>query len=166
MEYFPTAHHSGTAPRDGQHAESNQKNSKIGSSSCRCTMTSIGQKVKTFPMNVFSNSLKVREYARRFQKGRWSFLSLGGEEQWYGTYVYKPQGKWNSSADVMQLNFVESGHPVFRSIQCLGQRILEKERWKHFDSLQRLHVSNAERSFRTINSVNWLSRQSRIGVKN
>ena len=32
--------------------------------------------IKTNPTNVSSNSLKVRDYARRFQKGHWSFLSL------------------------------------------------------------------------------------------
>ena len=41
-----------------QHAESEQKNSKIGSSTCRCSRTSIGRRVKQIPMDVFPNSVK------------------------------------------------------------------------------------------------------------
>ena len=36
-----------------QHAESNEKISEIGSSSCRCTVTSIGREVKKTSINVF-----------------------------------------------------------------------------------------------------------------
>ena len=36
-----------------QHAQSNQKISEIGSSSCRCTVTSIGREVKKTSINVF-----------------------------------------------------------------------------------------------------------------
>ena len=55
----------------------------------------------------FSTSEKVQNYARRFQLGHWSFLAPG-EEKWYGTHNCKPEGKWNTTADVMMDNFKDS----------------------------------------------------------
>ena len=37
----------------------------------------------------------------------------------YGTHVSKPNGEWNKTAEVMMLNFAESGHPVFRATSAL-----------------------------------------------
>ena len=48
--------------------ESNQKISEFGSSSCRCTMPSIGQEVKNFKKFI-SNSTEIKGYAHRFPKG-------------------------------------------------------------------------------------------------
>ena len=52
----------------------------------------------------FSISEKVRNYAKMFPRGHWSFLGPGEEETWYGTHTYKPEGKWNTTADVMVEN--------------------------------------------------------------
>ena len=38
------------------------------------------------------NSQTVAEYARRFPRGQWSFLGVGSEKKWYGTYSDKPDG--------------------------------------------------------------------------
>ena len=69
----------------------------------------------------FTNSLKVRDYAHRCPKGRGSFLGPGTEEKCYGAHTYKPEGKWNHPADVMMLNFADSGHPVFRATSALDR---------------------------------------------
>ena len=61
----------------------------------------------------FSNSAKLRDFAKRFPLGRWSFLSPGEEEKSCGMQNYKPEGQWNSTADVMVANFQDSGHPFF-----------------------------------------------------
>ena len=56
----------------------------------------------------------VADYARKFAQGHWWFLGPGSEETWYGIHVYKPDGEWDDVADIMMINFSESGHPVFR----------------------------------------------------
>ena len=71
--------------------------------------------------------------------------------EWHGTHVYKPEGKWNSAADVMQINFVESGHAVFQASSALDRGYLE--RWNSGDT------ANAELKFRTVSTE-----QSRIDV--
>ena len=52
----------------------------------------------------------------------WSFLGLGSEKKWYGTHVHKPNGDWDDVADIVMIDFSESGHLVFR-----GSSALEKE---------------------------------------
>ena len=51
--------------------------------------------------------------SRKFAQGHWSFLGPGSEKKWYGTHVYTPNGESDDVADVMMINFRESGHPVF-----------------------------------------------------
>ena len=68
-------------------------------------------------MTSIGRNVKVRDYATRFQKGHQSFLGPGDGEEWYGTNNYKPEGQWNSTADVVvpisktaEIQFSE--HPV------------------------------------------------------
>ena len=61
------------------------------------------------------NSKKIADYARKFQRGRWSFLGPGSEKKWCGTYSDKPDGSWDKTAHQMMMNFSESGHPIFRA---------------------------------------------------
>ena len=78
-----------------------------------------------------TNSVTVANSARRFPLGRWSFLELGSEKKWYGTYSDKPDGKWDKTAERMMLNFAESGHPIFRATSALERgelRSKESER--------------------------------------
>ena len=84
------------------------------------------------------------------------FSVLVMKKEWYGTHIYKLEGKWNHSADVMMLNFVESGHPVFRPTSASDRGFLRKKGGQlsiHFNG----ESANAELLFRTINSVNRLS---------
>ena len=57
-------------------------------------------------------SQTVANYARRFPCGRWSFLGLGSEKKWYGTYSDKPDGAWDKTAEQMMLNFAGTSHPM------------------------------------------------------
>ena len=59
-----------------------------------------------------ANSTKVAAYANKFPVVR---------KKWNGTHVSKPNGEWNKTAEVMMLNFAESGHPVFRATSASGR---------------------------------------------
>ena len=82
--------------------------------------------------------MNVAAYAKKFPHGCWSFLGPGCENKWCGTRVSKPDGEWNKTAEVMMLNFAESGHPVFRANSAFRKRRTKKQRrWKEVHSLQR-----------------------------
>ena len=70
-------------------------------------------------MNCVNNSKTIKEYAERFARGHWSFLGPGSEKKWHGTYVCKPDGSWNRTAEKMLQNFGGSGHPIFRCTSAL-----------------------------------------------
>ena len=71
------------------------------------------------------NSEKVKECAKRFLHGHWTFLGLGDEKKWYGTLPSTPEGKWDSTATRMVERFKDTGHPVFKSISA-SSRATEK----------------------------------------
>ena len=50
-----------------------------------------------------SNSCEVANHALRFPRGHWSFLGLGSEKKWYGTYSDKPDGVWDEAAVEMMI---------------------------------------------------------------
>ena len=62
---------------------------------------------------------KMKEYARKFPQGRWSFLWPGCEKKWNGTHTHKPDGEWDRTAESMMLNFAGGGHPVFHATSAL-----------------------------------------------
>ena len=72
-----------------------------------------------------ANSVIVADCARKFAEGHWSFLGPGSENKWYGTHVYKPNGKWVDVADILMINFSESGHPAFRGSSAFERRDLK-----------------------------------------
>ena len=51
-----------------------------------------------------NNSVTVANNARRFPRGRWSFLGPGSEKKWYGTHSDKADGDWDKTAEQMMLN--------------------------------------------------------------
>ena len=100
------------------------------------------------------NSVTVENCARRFLLGRWSFLGLGSEKKWYGTYSDKLDGDWDKTSERMMLNFAERCHPIFRLRP--GKRRIKKQTGKkciHFNGSE----ENIELILRTIISVNRLS---------
>ena len=58
------------------------------------------------------NAGVVKELARKFGVGQWSFVGPGSEKKWHSA-ENSPQGAWDHIADEMLLEFAESGHPIF-----------------------------------------------------
>ena len=83
-------------------------------------------------------SKTIKQYARRFPRGRWTFLELGSEK-WYGTYDHKPDGSWDRAAERMLVNFAETEHPVFRGTGALEKIIKKQSKWKEVNTLQWQH---------------------------
>ena len=100
------------------------------------------------------DSLTVANYARRFPRGRWSFLGHGSEKKWYGTHSEKPDGAWDKTAEQMMMNFAETSHPIFRASSAFERG---EAKWKgksiHFNGSE----ENIEYILRTIISPNQLS---------
>ena len=67
--------------------------------------------------NCIANALRVTEYARRFTQGHWSILGPGSEKKWYGTYVNKLDGEFESEAWITFL--AKGGGPKKRFQQYL-----------------------------------------------
>ena len=68
-------------------------------------------------------SQRIATYALRC----WSDLGPGCEKMWYGTHVNKPNGEWNRLAEIMMINFAESGHPNFQATSPLGRGELKSK---------------------------------------
>ena len=103
-----------------------------------------------------SHSEEMRNFAKRFSRGRWTFFGLGSEEKWCGSYLSKPEGKWNSVAAQMPQRFVEMGHPIFTVTRSLNRGVLRRKKNKntiHFNA----ESSDVELSLRIIHCANQLS---------
>ena len=88
-------------------------------------------------MNAFRILKRWRISQKDFRWDSGHVLGPGEEkEKWYGTHNYKPEGQWNTTADVMVANFKDSGHPVFGASSAMERGFLEKERLTMRDSLQ------------------------------
>ena len=74
-----------------------------------------------------SNSEQVKNYAKKFTQGHWTFLGLGSEKKWCGKSNYFSEGKWQDTANMMVEQFEESGHPVFKGVSTLARGILRKK---------------------------------------
>ena len=101
----------------------------------------------------FSNSEKVKDFAKRFPLGH---SAQEKKKKWYGTHTCKPQGKWNSAADVMVDNFKDSRHPVCRTTSTLDRCFLEKKSGRCLVQFN-AESANVELLFRKINSANQLN---------
>ena len=104
-----------------------------------------------------ANADLVSVYARRFPPGRWSFLGPGSEKKWYSTDGSKPQGEWDSVAELMMVKFGESGHPVFRATSPLSRGTLKSKGGGKLSIHFCADDGTIETVFHTIISVNQLS---------
>ena len=68
-----------------------------------------------------------------------------------------PQGAWDHIADEMLLEFVESGHPIFRATTPLSRGLLESKGHQTLSIHFTAHYSIIETIFRIIVSANQLS---------
>ena len=104
-----------------------------------------------------NNSKTIKQYAGRFPRGHWSFLWLGSEKKWCGTYNHKPDGSWNRTAEKMLQNFKDSGHPIFRCTSPLERgELRSKDSGKksvHYNG----STQNIELLLQMVISVNQLS---------
>ena len=156
---FPRIHNVGTARLN---PSANLSTSKEGSSSCRCTMTLIGDSEETKKIQartlVVSGASMRKEMVRNslWSKMCWSFLVPRCEKKWYGTHVNKPDGQRDKTAEGMMLNFAESGHPILRATSALERGEL-KSKGKGVTSI---HFNGSDDTIdlilRTIISVNQL----------
>ena len=55
-----------------------------------------------------ANAALVSIFAKRFPPGRWSFFGPGSEKKWYSTYIDRPQGEWDTVAELMMIKFVKA----------------------------------------------------------
>ena len=119
-------------------------------------MTSYGE-IKTNEQECSANATFVSVFAKRFPAGRWSFLALGSETKWYSTDRERPGGKWDRVAELMMINFVESGTPSFPSNESVVSRNTQKQRGGQLSIHFCADEGTIETCCRTIISVNQLS---------
>ena len=74
-----------------------------------------------------ANAKVVSIFAKKFGLGQWSFIGPGSEKKWYSVEENSPQGIWDHIADEMLLEFVESGHPIFRATTPLSRGKLKSK---------------------------------------
>ena len=75
----------------------------------------------------------------------------------YGRHTYKPNGLWNHAADLMIINFRESGHPLFRETSAFCRGALKNKGGGITSRHCNADPAMAELLFRMIISVNQLS---------
>ena len=103
--------------------------------------------------NCISNAEKVKNYAKSFLPGHWTFLGPGLEKRWYGD---SHGGQWDRTANKTVQQFDKIGHPIFPSTSALSRGFLKQRKGKstiHFsgDSV------NSELLFQTDHSVSQIS---------
>ena len=107
--------------------------------------------------NCVSNAeKKLRNHAKKFLQGHWTFPGPGSDKKWCGGSTYPPNGEWDSTANQTAQRFKETGRPVFKSISFLSRGILKRMRgFKtiHFNG----YSSNTDLLFQTAHSANQLS---------
>ena len=122
-----------------------------GLSSCQCLTT------KENEWEFELSAQFVSMYAKRFSPGKRSFLGPGSEKKWCSTHEYKPQGEWDRVAELMMMEFSESGHPVFRATSPLLRGTLKSEGGGKLSIHFCADQGTIQTVFRTIISVNPLS---------
>ena len=104
-----------------------------------------------------NNSKTIKQYARRFPRGRWSFLGPGSEKKWYATYNSRPNGCLDQTAEKMMQIFQRFGHPIFRCTSALVRGQLRSKRGgrttRHFTASD----DNDQSLLKMVISVNQLS---------
>ena len=80
-----------------------------------------------------ANATFVTSFAKRFPAGRWTFLGLGSEKNWYSTYIDRPRGEWDRVAELIMIKFRGKRDTQFSEprVQCPEERSKSKEVEKH-----------------------------------
>ena len=97
-----------------------------GSPSCRCTTTLTGNRNAA---KMCANKIQRPLHPMPNLSGgdKWTLLGSGDEDTWCGSLSYKPDGKWNATAEEMMKTFTEGGRPVFRCSSPLSRGVLKSK---------------------------------------
>ena len=104
-----------------------------------------------------ANAKLVSLYARRFGKGKWSFIGPGSEKKWYSKSEDSPQGIWDKIAARVLLEFAESGCSIFRATTPLSRGQLKSKGHGRLSIHHAADLETVETIFRIIVSANQLS---------
>ena len=107
--------------------------------------------------NVKKNAKLVSLCARRFGKGKWSFIGPGSEKKWYCISEDSPQGVWDNIAERMLVEFAESGCPIFRATSPLSRGQLKSKGHGNLSIHDAANLETVDTIFRIIVSANQLS---------
>ena len=89
---------------------------------------------KSDDQNCILNAEKVKNYAKNFLPGHWTFwVQVRKGNDWYGSSF---DGQWDRTANRMVQQFKETGHPIFTATSTLSRGILKQRRGKKYHSLQ------------------------------
>ena len=116
--------------------------------------------------NAFQNPEKIKNYAKRFSRGHWSFRGPSDEENWYGNLnYYALEGKWDAIATKTVGHFKETGHPVFKGISALSRGILKRKTEIPYTSMRMLRTQNSFFAHFTQQISSVSTKQYQAGVK-
>ena len=104
-----------------------------------------------------ANAKLVSLYAKRFEKGQWSFIGPGSEKKWFCISEDSSQGVWDNMAERMLLEFAESGCPIFRAASPLSRGRLKSKGPGKLSIHYAADLETIETMFRIIFSANQLS---------
>ena len=102
------------------------------------------------------NANIVKTFAGRFGIGQFSFIGPCSEKKWYPS-ENSPQGVWDHIAAEMLLEFVESGHPIFRATTPLSRGKLKRKGHGKLSMLFTADQGTIDTIYRIILPVNQLS---------
>ena len=87
-------------------------------------MTSYGD-LKTMNRNAVLTPTSFLSLREDFHQEDGHSSEFGSEKKWCSTRDSKPQGESNRVAELMRIQFGESGHPVFRATRPLSRGTLK-----------------------------------------
>ena len=103
-----------------------QHNPKDDLSSCRCSMTSYGE-LKTMNGNVLQTPHLCLYLQKDFQQDVGHSSDLDQKRSGFSTKNERPRGEWDRVADLMMIQFRESGHPVFWTTSPVSRGTLKRK---------------------------------------
>ena len=143
------------ASRSSEHSRNSKAGSRQGPNNFHLSPAAVPHMEKVYSIVRRQGRKRRNVYESRTDIGR--FLGLGSEKKWNGTYSDKPDGDWDTTAELMMLNFADSGHPVFRATSALERVELRSKGKGRKCGPFNGSVENIELILRTVISVNQLS---------
>ena len=79
---------------------------------------------KTMNGNAMPTPTSFRNLQKDSHQNNGHFSDLDQKKSGCSTYTDRPQGEWDRVAELMMINFGESGHPVFRATSPFSREML------------------------------------------